>query len=542
MHVHRHDCAMTRFEWLPTDVDFEEALAPESIRSDIEATRDMLAGPAPASALFTGASGTGKTRAARALAAHLGRPLARVRLRRLTAGYIGETEKNLTRFLESAAARNAIVLFDGVAVLERDPQVAEAVMRLANEYPGHVIFEGREPGDVPRGIADKVATTIEFLGPRIDVESLEGSMRRIYLPETGVTAFVGSASGGPVDDPVVVSSLGDAIGTFGPLDLAHPMSHAVAQFFEAGGRRAVIVRVPVRSGEPGALVSEADLAAPELEGSDLGLWALRSAAFDLLVVPPAGPGQELSAATRRAAAALCAESCAVYVADPPATWTSATAVDVADLGLVGHHGNVTVYWPPIEAPDGSQGTAAFGPAAAVAGVCARSDAEEGIWKAPAGPDALVPATGVAIDVTEDDVELLTSHGVNALKETPGGVAVWGARTLAAPEGGDWKYVSVRRLGLMLERTIGRGLAWVVFEPNDQATWSQIDLVVGAFLTDLWRRGAFQGSKAEEAFYVRSGRETTTESDLQRGIVNVVVGFAPLKPAEFVIIRIGQKTA
>jgi phage tail sheath protein FI len=125
-----------------------------------------------------------------------------------------------------------------------------------------------------------------------------------------------------------------------------------------------------------------------------------------------------------------------------------------------------------------------------------------------------------------------------------GTVVWGARTLQGNDerGSEWKYIPVRRTALFIEESLYRGTQWVVFEPNDEPLWSQIRLSVGAFMQDLFRKGAFQGTTPRDAFFVRCDAETTTQYDIDRGIVNIQVGFAPLKPAEFVIISIQQKTA
>ena len=137
---------------------------------------------------------------------------------------------------------------------------------------------------------------------------------------------------------------------------------------------------------------------------------------------------------------------------------------------------------------------------------------------------------------------LNPLGVNCLRNFPVyGNVCWGARTLDGADllASEWKYVPVRRLALFLEESLYRGTKWVVFEPNDEPLWAQIRLNVGAFMHDLFRQGAFQGRRRSEAYFVKCDGETTTQTDINLGIVNIVVGFAPLKPAEFVIIKIQQ---
>jgi phage tail sheath protein FI len=174
---------------------------------------------------------------------------------------------------------------------------------------------------------------------------------------------------------------------------------------------------------------------------------------------------------------------------------------------------------------------------------ARTDAQRGVWKAPAGLEASF--SGVqefSYTMTDAQNGLLNPLGLNALRSFPvAGQVVWGARTLAGADqlASEWKYLPVRRFALFLEESLYRGTQWVVFEPNDEPLWAQIRLNVGAFMHNLFRQGAFQGQTPREAYIVKCDRETTTQNDINLGVVNILVGFAPLKPAEFVVIRIQQ---
>jgi phage tail sheath protein FI len=185
----------------------------------------------------------------------------------------------------------------------------------------------------------------------------------------------------------------------------------------------------------------------------------------------------------------------------------------------------------------------FVPCGAVAGIMARTDANRGVWKAPAGLDATISASdGLTVKLTDQENGLLNPIGVNCLRTFSGvGRVVWGARTLKGSDqlADDYKYVSVRRLALFIEESLYRGTQWVVFEPNDAPLWALIRANIGAFMQRLFRQGAFQGSSPREAYFVKCDAETTTQDDINRGIVNIVVGFAPLQPAEFVIIQIQQ---
>jgi phage tail sheath protein FI len=179
----------------------------------------------------------------------------------------------------------------------------------------------------------------------------------------------------------------------------------------------------------------------------------------------------------------------------------------------------------------------------VAGIMARTDATRGVWKAPAGTDAAINGVrGLSINLSDDETGELNPLGINCLRSFPiFGRVVWGARTLRGADqlADEYKYVPVRRLALFIEESLYRGTQWVVFEPNDEPLWSQIRLNVGAFMQNLFRQGAFQGTTPAEAYFVKCDKTTTTQNHINLGIVNILVGFAPLKPAEFVVIKIQQ---
>ena len=207
--------------------------------------------------------------------------------------------------------------------------------------------------------------------------------------------------------------------------------------------------------------------------------------------------------------------------------------------------NAALYYPLLAQPNPLRENTieTFSPGGAVAGVIARTDAQRGVWKAPAGLDATlngVPA--LTVPVADGDSGQLNPLGVNCLRAMSGiGRVVWGARTMQGADrlASEWKYLPVRRTALFIEESLFRGTQWVVFEPNDEALWSQIRLNVGTFMNNLFRQGAFQGTTPREAYFVKCDRETTTQADVDLGVVNIHVGFAPLKPAEFVVIRLQQ---
>jgi phage tail sheath protein FI len=286
-----------------------------------------------------------------------------------------------------------------------------------------------------------------------------------------------------------------------------------------------------------------------------GLYALdrtdRVDIFNLLCLPPDEPGGSIPLALYPFAMKFCKDRRAMFIADPLDTWSGqdavATAVsELTNLGLVGPEArNAALFFPRVRMPNPLRGnqTEEFVPCGIIAGVVARTDADRGVWKAPAGIDgAMNGVQELLVGLTDGENGTLNQLGINCLRKFPVfGHVVWGSRTARGADqaADEYKYIPVRRLALFVEETLFRALKWVVFEPNDEPLWSQIRLNVGAFMQDLFRQGAFQGKTPQEAYLVKCDKETTTQSDINRGVVNILVGFAPLKPAEFVIIKIQQ---
>ncbi|MFF1696517.1 phage tail sheath family protein [Streptomyces sp. NPDC058257] len=202
-----------------------------------------------------------------------------------------------------------------------------------------------------------------------------------------------------------------------------------------------------------------------------------------------------------------------------------------------------LYFPWVKAldPTGrSREPVLLPPSGFVAGLYARIDASRGVWKAPAGTEAsLNGVAGLAAELGDVQHGTLNPLGVDVIRRFAGaGVVVFGARTITSDPA--WRYVPVRRTAIMLRVSIYNGIQWAVFEPNDEPLWSQLRLTIGSFMMTLFRQGAFQGATPAEGFFVKCDGETTTQTDIDNGVVNVLVGFAPLKPAEFVVVKISQK--
>ena len=284
-----------------------------------------------------------------------------------------------------------------------------------------------------------------------------------------------------------------------------------------------------------------------------GLHALeRADLFNLLCVPPDTQGGDTSAAVRGAALALCVARRALLIEDAPAAWTSVSDITangntvLTALNLDGESArNAALYFPRILQPDparlGETGT--YAACGAIAGMMARTDAQSGVWKAPAGVDAVLAGVqGLAVTLDDTESDTLSRLGINCLRNfASAGVVVWGARTLRGMDGtmDDYNYVPVRRLAMFIEESLARGLQWTTFETNDGPLWAQIRLSTEAFLHGLFLKGAFQGNSPRDAYFVKCDGGTTTQGDIDSGIVNIVIGFAPSKPAEFVILRLRQ---
>ena len=265
--------------------------------------------------------------------------------------------------------------------------------------------------------------------------------------------------------------------------------------------------------------------------------------FNLMVLPedanPAVPMNQVWGP----ASVFCQNRRAFLLMDAPAAWNNvqaaAAGVNGLRAGLVNDHAGI--FYPRITVNDKGLNRN-IGPTGAIAGLMARIDGTRGVWKAPAGTEAgLRGVIGLEHRFSDAENGVLNPRAINTIRIFPNGIVNWGARTMDGENdfGSEWKYVPVRRLALFMEESLYRGLKWAVFEPNDEPLWSQIRLNVGAFMHNLFRQGAFQGSKPKDAYFVKCDSETTTQNDIDLGIVNIWIGFAPLKPAEFVVLYLQQ---
>ena len=304
----------------------------------------------------------------------------------------------------------------------------------------------------------------------------------------------------------------------------------------------------------GAVVAGADGIEPDAlaingdPSAKTGLYALEDVdLFNILCIPRSADlaATEMTAVISEALT-YCERRRAFMIIDPPETVNSVQEIkDWLDDNNGFRSTNSALYFPRLSIPDpvNEFRLRSLGASGTMAGLYARTDSTRGVWKAPAGTEASV--RGVSkLDVKLTDAEngTLNPLAINCVRNFPVyGPVSWGARTLDGSDqaGSEWKYIPIRRFALFLEESLFRGTKWVVFEPNDEPLWAQIRMNLNAFMMTLFRQGAFQGDTPDKAFYVKCDSETTTQADRNLGIVNIEVGFAPLKPAEFVIIKFQQ---
>ncbi|WLB91306.1 phage tail sheath family protein [Bradyrhizobium japonicum] len=278
--------------------------------------------------------------------------------------------------------------------------------------------------------------------------------------------------------------------------------------------------------------------------------------FNIMVLPRADNQLDADRDTLWGPVSAIAQACRAFllvdphasdpVVSPGTNWKSVAnaqaGVIAARAGLAKDY--AAMYWPRVKITDETSGNdRMIDPAGTVAGIFARTDAARGVWKAPAGLEAVtVGVRGVEVPMSDDDNGLINPAALNAIRVFTNGIVLWGARTMDGFDNSgdtDYRYIPPRRLALNIEESLYRGIKFALFEPNDEPLWAQIRQSAGAFMNGLFRQGAFQGRTATEAYFVKCDDETTTQTDRNLGVVNVVVGFAALKPAEFIVIVVKQ---
>jgi len=373
------------------------------------------------------------------------------------------------------------------------------------------------------------------------------------LPIAGVStstaAFVGFFSDGPILQATRIESAAAFDRDFGGLSRVSLASYGIHQFFANGGHDAWVVRTG--SGGTELANGYATTALPGAQDLLDGLLALDSVdLFNVLCLPDTERLSDADAAVVIAAANACAvRRRAVNVVDLPQRDAARDHAAAVESWLDAHpqlrHPNAVLYFPRPELADplDRSQARAIPASGTIAGLYARVDATKGVWQAPAGRDAeLRGLVGLELTLSDAQNDRLTALGVNCLRAFGhAGPVAWGARTLAGADAlaSPYKYVPTVRLGLYIEESVRRGTRLDAGESNGEPLWSRIRLRVGTFMHGLFKRGAFQGRTPRETFFVKCDSDTTSADDVVNGVVNIVVGFAPIKPAEFVIIRLRQ---
>jgi uncharacterized protein len=392
-----------------------------------------------------------------------------------------------------------------------------------------------------------------YLSPGVYVEEVDRGSKPIEAVGTNTVGFLGESSKGPLNETVLITNWSQFVKTFGDFkECSQHFAHGVYGFFQNGGSRCFVVNV----GAPADAVARPVIAAtgdkkdekaPAAQvvpgggrdglfigrdggpGARTGLKCLDEV-DEIAIV--AAPGQ-VSAAVQDALLSHCeTRKDRFVILDSPETIVG--GIDKLPKPRDSKYG--AYYFPWIQVYDADHGNIFVPPSGHIAGVYSRVDAERGVHKAPAN-EIIRGALGLKYNVSKGEQDLLNPKGINAIRFMNGAIRIWGARTLSTDP--SWRYINVRRLFIMVESSIERATQWVVFEPNDHRLWKRVQRTISSFLTLLWRNGALMGTSPEQAFYVKCDDETNPPEVIDAGQLVVEIGLAPVKPAEFVIFRIGQ---
>jgi uncharacterized protein len=403
-----------------------------------------------------------------------------------------------------------------------------------------------------------------YLSPGVYVEEVDRGSKPIESVGTNTVGFLGETMMGPANQAVLITNWSQFVKTFGDFTQSTHLAHAVYGFFNNGGSRCFVVNVGAPSsldlGETTAAAAAAGGPPKEGEkkteapkpaaggkggseanyiGKDGGPGARTGLkCFEEIdeISIVAAPGQ-ISPAVQDALLTHCeTRKDRFAILDSPEVMTG--GVDKLPRPRDSKYG--AYYFPWIQVYDPERGNVYVPPSGHVAGVYARVDNERGVHKAPAN-EIMRGALGLRYAISKGEQDILNPKGINCIRMMQGGgIRIWGARTLSSDP--SWRYINVRRLFIMVETSIERATQWVVFEPNDHKLWKRVTRTISSFLTLVWRNGALMGESPERAFYVKCDEETNPPEVVDVGQLIVEIGLAPVKPAEFVIFRIGQMPA
>jgi phage tail sheath protein FI len=389
-----------------------------------------------------------------------------------------------------------------------------------------------------------------YLSPGVYVEEVDRGSKPIEAVGTNTVGFLGESAKGPVNESVLITNWSQFVKTFGDFkECGEHLAHAVYGFFNNGGSRCFVVNV----GSPDHGKDVKVAAGDKKDDKTAGLAQSGAVRDGLFIGRDGGPGArtglkcfeevdeiaivaapgQISPAVQDALLSHCeTRKDRFAILDSPETITG--GVDKLPKPRDSKYG--AYYFPWIQVCDPDKGNIFVPPSGHIAGVYSRTDSERGVHKAPAN-EIIRGSLGMKYNISKGEQDLLNPKGVNAIRFLNGVIRIWGARTLAADP--SWRYINVRRLFIMVEASIERATQWVVFEPNDHRLWKRVQRTIASFLTLLWRNGALMGTCPEQAFYVKCDEETNPPEVIEAGQLVVEIGLAPVKPAEFVIFRIGQ---
>jgi len=394
-----------------------------------------------------------------------------------------------------------------------------------------------------------------YLSPGVYVEEVDRGAKPIEAVGTNTVGFLGESARGPVNEAVLCTNWSQFVKAFGDFGQASQhLCHAVYGFFNNGGSRCFVVNVGAPAEGEAAASAAPAAAGKEGEKKEAAKPAGKVDRDALFIGKDNGPGQRTglkcfeeideialvavpgvtSPAVQDAVLSHCeTRKDRFALLDSPETING--GVDRLTRPRDSKYG--AYYFPWIQVYDPEKGNVYVPPSGHVAGVYSRVDTERGVHKAPAN-EIVRGALGLRYQVSKGEQDLLNPKGINCIRLMQGGgIRIWGARTLSSDS--SWRYINVRRLFIMVETSIERATQWVVFEPNDHRLWKRVTRTIASFLTLLHRNGALMGESADKAFFVKCDAETNPPEVVDAGQLIVEIGLAPVKPAEFVIFRIGQ---
>ena len=403
-----------------------------------------------------------------------------------------------------------------------------------------------------------------YLSPGVYIEEVDRGSKPIEAVGTSTAAFIGESTVGPTNEAVLVTNWAQYTRIFGDFSHSTFLAHSVYGFFNNGGTKAFICNVSAKTMSAEQAAKEEEKKAADAKKTDAGKPAPTPAAAApasaltnpaLYIGKDEGPGRrtglnvfndipEISLVLAPGQSDPAIQDAVISHCENN-KYRFAILDSGEELGKDGiakmpkprDSQYAAYYFPWIQVYDPEKGNIFVPPSGHMAGIYARSDSERGVHKAPAN-EIVRGALGLKYNISRPEQDFMNPRGINCIRNMGDrGIRVWGARTVSSDP--SWRYINVRRLFLMVEQSIEIGTQWVVFEPNDESLWKRVNRNITSFLLRIYNSGALMGKTPEEAFYVKCDSETNPPEVVDAGQMVCEIGIAPVKPAEFVIFRIGQ---